>query len=128
MGTTIFWPLARQFGSKDEVEQVDEFADSVTWLIMPCLLLVIPVITAGSLLPFWVFINSLQIISHMVLLNTIMPANAHFFLKKWNDWIRWYDSSFWEYLKHNYDFKEYEKDTGSYSPLLWQSDYTHLFA
>ena len=95
MGTTIFWPLARQFSSDDEAEEVDDFADSMAWMIIPCLLLVAPVITAGSLLPFWIFLNSLQIISHMILLKTIMPANAHYFLKKWNDMVRWYDSDFW---------------------------------
>ena len=59
VGTTIFWPLARQFSSKDEVEEIEEFSDSVSWLAILCLVLVAPVITAGSLLPFWIFVNSL---------------------------------------------------------------------
>ena len=91
IGTTVFYPLPRQFSSEDEVEEVNEIADSISWIAILSFLLVAPVITAGSLLPFWIFVNSLQIISHMILLRTIMPANAHLFLKKWNNLVRWYD-------------------------------------
>ena len=57
-----------------------------------------------------------------------MPANAHYFLKKWNDWIRWYDSSFWESMQESYEFRTYSEETGSYSTLLQLADYNHLFA
>ena len=97
-------------------------------MILACVLLTAPVTTAGSLLPFWIFINSLQIISHMILLKTIMPANAHFFLKRYNDLIRWYDPSFWEYLRQTHEFKEYEIENGPYSPPLKLGDYNHSFA
>lgn len=64
----------------------------------------------------------------MILLKTIMPANAHYFLKKWNDMIRWYDSSFMQSLRESYDFNSYSEETGSYSKQLMLGDYTHLFA
>lgn len=42
----------------------------------------------GSLLPIWIFINSLQIISHTTLLNTVMPGNAFYVLKEYLDLVR----------------------------------------
>ena len=94
LGTTLSWPIVRQFAMQSEIDSVDEYADSLIWLLLASFLFLSPVITAGSLLPFWMFINTLQIISHMILLKTIMPANAHYFLKKWNNWMRWYDEGF----------------------------------
>lgn len=78
--------------------------------VLIALLLILPVVTGGSLLPTWIFLNSLEIISHMVLLKTMMPANVHFFLKKWNDWRRWYVPSYWDHLKVKYDFETYALD------------------
>ena len=49
--------------------------------IILIVLLVMAFFSLGSLLPMWVFINSLQIITHTVLLNTIMPGNAFLVLK-----------------------------------------------
>lgn len=103
-------------------------AELLKWPVIISLILILPVITVGSLLPTWVFLNSLQIISHMILLKTLMPANAHYFLKKWNDWIRWYDDDFWEYLQGVYDFRFYGVDFGNFHALLDLGDYTHLVA
>ena len=64
----------------------------------------------------------------MILLKTLMPANAHYFLKKWNDWRRWYDDDFWEYLQGVYDFNHYGVDYGSFHALFDLADYTHLVA
>ena len=64
----------------------------------------------------------------MILLKTLMPANAHYFLKKWNDWIRWYDADFWEYLQGIYDFRQYGINYGSFHLLFDLGDYTHLVA
>lgn len=65
------------------------------WMALATLVLILPVITAGSMLPTWMFINSLQIIAHLALVKTMIPANAHYFLKQYLDWLRWYDSDFW---------------------------------
>ena len=94
--------------------------------LLPCLVFVLPVLTAGSLLPTWMFINSLQIISHLVLLRTLMPVNAHYFLSTWNDWIRWYDNNVWDSASMVVDFKEYDLDYGSYNSMLQMSNYKHL--
>ena len=36
----------------------------------------------------WMFINSLQIITHTTLLNTIMPGNLHYVIKQYLDLLR----------------------------------------
>jgi len=79
-GTTLYWPLVRQM-NMDDMDFIRWFADFLKWPVIVSFILILPVITAGSLLPTWVFINSLQIISHMILLRSIMPAPAHYFLK-----------------------------------------------
>ena len=91
--------------------------------------LIMPVVTAGSLLPTWMFINSLQIIAHMVLLKTLMPGTAHYFLNKYLNWLRWYDSDIIEWLASQsiIEFKKYDLDFGAYHTLLEASDYEHLF-
>lgn len=116
-GTTLYWPLVRQMNMED-MDFIRWFADFLKWPVIVSFILILPVITAGSLLPTWVFINSLQIISHMILLRSIMPAPAHYFLKQWNDWIRWYDPAFIEYLQEAYDWKRYGIDFGEYHQLF----------
>lgn len=42
----------------------------------------------GSLLPMWVFFNSLQIITHSTLLNTLMPGTVHYVFKDYLNLVR----------------------------------------
>ena len=59
-GTTLYWPIQRQFGSDEDSKQASWMADSILLSgFIPCLLLIGPILTAGSLLPTWVFLNSL---------------------------------------------------------------------
>jgi len=88
----------------------------------------LPVITVGSLLPTWMFINSLQIIAHLTLLKTIMPANGHYFLKKYLDLLRWYQDDFVFWLNEQINFKRYHLETGAYHTLLNTCDYDHLIS
>jgi len=46
------------------------------------------VCTFGSLLPFWAFINSLQLIVHTVLIGSLMPANVAFVFSNLLDFSR----------------------------------------
>ena len=126
-GTTLFWPIFRQISAseKQTVDSLDDILD-VVWL--GTMLLILPVITAGSLLPTWMFINSLQIIAHMVLVKTMMPGTVHYFLNKYLDWLRWYDGDFMEWLEGTFEFKRYDLDFGAYHALLKSCDYEHLFA
>ena len=97
-GTTLYYPIFRQV-SASEKEVIDQLYSLLDKLFIGMMLMVLPVITAGSLLPTWMFINSLQIIAHMVLLKTLMTGNAHYFLLKFLDWLRWYDRDFIESLE-----------------------------
>ena len=126
-GTTLYWPILRQI-SPSEQETVDNLNSILDTLWFGTMLLILPVITAGSLLPTWIFINSLQIIAHMVLLKTIMPGTVHYFLDKYLQWLRWYDSDFIQWLEESYEFKKYDLDFGSYHVLLQACNYEHLFA
>lgn len=97
-GTTLYWPLLRQV-SKDESESVDRIFNFLRFDSIVTALFILPVITVGSMLPTWMFINSAQIIAHMPLLKTMMPGNAHYFLNKFLEWMRWQDSEFMDWLK-----------------------------
>lgn len=125
-GTTLYYPLTQILGP--DTEYVGWLAELLKWPVIISLILILPVMTVGSLLPTWIFLNSLEIISHMILLKTLMPANAHYFLKKWNDWRRWYDDDFWEYLQGEYDWSFYQIDFGNFHALFNSGDYTHLIA
>ena len=91
---------------------------SIKTLLIITFALILPVITVGSLLPTWIFINSLQIIAHTVLLKTLMPANAHYFLSIYLDWLRWYNEDFFEYVEQEFDMRSYYIEFGAYHTLL----------
>ena len=126
-GTTLYHPIFRQV-SASEKETIDQLHSVVDFIFISTMLMVLPVIMAGSLLPTWMFINSLQIIAHMVLLKTLMPGTSHYFLLKLLNWLRWYDEDFIESLEGtSFDFKEYDLDFGAYHALLKAGNYEHLF-
>lgn len=112
-GTTIYWPLTRII-TEEALEFTGWIVDFLKIFVIIAFILAIPGVTVGSLLPIWVFINSLEIISHMILLKTLMPGNAHYFLKKWNDWRRLFDPSVWEYFEEILSFKSYGLDFSSF--------------
>ena len=91
-------------------------------------LMILPFVTIGSLLPTWMFINSLQLLAHLPLINSIMPGNAHYFLSKYLDIVRWHDQDFVESLDEKFNFKEYDVDVGAFHHLLQSCGYEHLTA
>jgi len=126
-GTTLFWPLTRQVLA-EETAKIDKVHDLLSTLTIFSLVLILPVISAGSLLPTWMFINALQILAHMVLLKTLMPGNAHYFLKKYLDWLRWYDRGFIDYMQQTYDFRHSKLNEGAYNRILQVCDYEAFLA
>ena len=54
-------------------------------VVIPMILLIV---WSGSLVPLWMFINSLQLILHVPLIDVQMPSNAHYFLKEYLSLIR----------------------------------------
>ena len=103
---------------------MDDFLQSVA---ITTIVLILPVIAAGSLLPFWMFINSLQIIAHMPLLKSLMPANVHYFLTKFLNWLRLYEPSFVDYLDDTYHFKTHALNKDVQHVLLEACDYKAPF-
>ena len=56
------------------------------WLIF--VIFVLTIFLAGSQLPFWMFFNSLQLLVHIVLIKTNIPAQANFVLNSLLDYTR----------------------------------------
>ena len=105
-GTTLYWPIMRQI-SGTEKESIQNVNVSVKVLLVTTFAMILPVIAVGSLLPTWIFINSLQIIAHTILLKTLMPANAHYFLSTFLDWLRWYNENFFDYFEQKFEMRSY---------------------
>ena len=57
-----------------------------------------------------------------------MPANVHYFLKKYLDWLRWYDEDLMGWLNESGDLKRYKMSDGAYHSILNAADYDHLLA
>ena len=82
-GTTLYWKIFRQI-DQDEASQIHVIE---TVLNNAGALTLAPVFTlvifGGPLTTTWMFLNSLQLILHVPLLDTHMPANVHYFLKEY---------------------------------------------
>lgn len=91
------------------------------------MLLILPFATLGSLLPTWMFINALQLLAHLPLLNSNMPANAHYFLNKYLEKVRWYDKDFIKQIDESWNLKKYDVDVGAFHHLLKACGYEHIF-
>ena len=62
-----------------------DFSYYVQLAILFCFL---PIFLLGKSLAIWMFLNTLQLVAHLPLLNTVMPANLHQFLRKYLDMVR----------------------------------------
>lgn len=95
-GTEIKWALFRQMQA-DEVESI-ETALFISYILLAigAFLLLLLVLTCGPLLPFWMFLNSLQLIVHVPLIRTNIPGNAHYFLLEYLNILRLH---FWSLTK-----------------------------
>lgn len=126
-GTTLYWPILRQI-SIQEKEMIDHIHGVIASVTGASLFVVAPIIVIGSLLPTWMFINALSIIAHMILLNTVMPASTHYFLKEYLDWLRWYNENVTLWLDQEVELKRYSFTDGAYNALFKACDYDHLLA
>ena len=117
--------MKRQFLQPEDRETIEELCQALIFAdFVPIIIFLLPLLTGGSLLPSWIFIHSLQIITHMVLLQTIMPVHAYEFLSTWNNWLRWYDEDLLKLVAGNiHDLKEYDIDEGTYHPILLLANY-----
>ena len=56
-----------------------------------------------------------------------MPANAHAFLRKVNDLIRWHHDDVQKWVEQEWSLPRYELDEGSYGPVMQMAGYKHMF-
>ena len=65
---------------REDVESIDNVLE-YSYIIMGVIgfLLLLLVLTCGPLLPFWMFLNSMQLMVHVPLIRTAIPGNAHYF-------------------------------------------------
>jgi len=89
------------------------------------------VLSCGSLLPFWMFINSMQLIAHVPLINSNLPGNSHFFLLENLKIFRLHFGAFNLWLKtllgdHREEDAALVRDdvTPYYTTLLYQCGYS----
>ena len=125
-GTVISHKIFRQINpaASKQIDDID-FGDGL--FMFGFLFMILPFVTLGSLLPTWMFINALQLLAHLPLLNSIMPANAHYFLNKYLEKVRWYDEDFVKWVDDNHSMKKYDLDTGIFHNLLKACGYEHIF-
>lgn len=124
-GTTLYQPILRQI-KLDDAGAVDNLSYLNSWFLAS-ILLIGPFASLGSLLPTWMFINSLQLIAHTPLLNCDMPGNAQYFLNKYLDLVRWRNSDINDWLQSIFRWKNYETSVGFYHYLLEINGYNHLY-
>ena len=96
------------------------------------LVLVIPCFALGSLLPTWMFINTLQLAAHLPLLNTNMPANVHYVLSKQLQLVSWHDKDFLNLIgriipSNLMPISQYDIKADALNPLLDICGFKHPF-
>jgi len=65
----------------DQAESVDFTTDVISApLLIVMLLFLFIALCGGRLLPTWMFLNSMQLILHVILIRTDMPSHAFFFI------------------------------------------------
>ena len=85
-GTELHWRVYRQI-REEEQSFVDNF-DIILIVKLTLLVCLLPICLLGNSLPTWMFLNSLQLIATLPLLNTLIPENLHQFLSKYLDLTR----------------------------------------
>lgn len=73
--------MTTPFVEEDEVSSMEALAN--LWIVIMSLAAMISLVLAlfqGSLVSTWMLVNTLQLIAHLPLIATKLPANAHFFL------------------------------------------------
>ena len=133
-GTQLHWRIVRQI-SKQQAQTVDKINDAVFGVFATIsIAMLLFVGLGGRLLPTWMFLNSMQLIVHTPLFNTAMPANLHYFFKKYLNMVRLNVKSFNEALEEreresgleNYALAS--NPEGLYTPLLNECGYKHVFS
>ena len=103
-------------------------------MFVACLSLLFFLGINARILPTWMFLNSIQLIMHSVLLSTSMPSNLHYFLLHYLNLIRMNPPSLnleMELLQRESGQVDYElsnKDDSPYTSILGMCGYKHAFS
>ena len=87
-GTVITWQIFRQIEEKEAsaIDTVQSAVKGISYAVLvPTTILAF---FSGSLLPVWMFINSLSLIAHVPLLSSELPANINYFLLEYLNLLR----------------------------------------
>lgn len=87
-GTKLTWKILRQLGASeaDAIDSLENFINSVVVLGLLPMMLILGF--GGRLLPTWMFLNSLQLLAHLPMLDAHVPANLHYYLVYYLSLIR----------------------------------------
>ena len=87
-GTKLKWKIMRQLRAED-ARQIDSVSDIVNTILVTSFAPMFFLIgLGGQLLPTWIFLNSLQLITHVPMIDAHLPANLHYFLVNYLTIIR----------------------------------------
>lgn len=87
LGTTLEWPIFNQISTK-ESDTIGEYRYSARMALLALLLLMVPFCSLGTLLPTWMFLNTLQLVAHLPLLNAKLPPIVHSVLTELLTYLR----------------------------------------
>ena len=87
-GTELTWRVFRQIepSSADSVSTAQTFTSLAFWIAV--IFVILLALCAGTLLPFWMFLNSLQLIAHLPMIRSNLPSQANYFLLKYLSLVR----------------------------------------
>lgn len=133
-GTEVNWEVFRQMQA-DEAEIIDDLlVFSKVILTMISILFLLLVLTCGPLLPFWMFLNSLQLLVHTPLIKANIPGNAHYFFLDYLNILRLHFWSLNLWLQElagankEFDSAMVENETAEhYSALIYTCGYSFSF-
>ena len=105
-GTTLKTQIFRQV-NPEEAKTIDThipLGSNIIILVIFCVCII------GAQLPTWMFINSLSLIVHTTLLNSLMPPGVWYVFKKYLNLVRLNSPDLNERIEQAYDVKEYSLD------------------
>lgn len=130
-GSEVYWEFSRQMNLNDfnSVDSTLSFSHGL--LITAIIFITILVLSGGSLIPVWMFINSLQLCAYVVLIPTKLPGNAHHFLLNHLEILRLHFFGLGEWLSSLSNTSKYldaqqalDEQVEYYTPLLYTCGYS----
>ena len=133
-GTKLRWKVLRQMRAED-ARAIDVFENVINSILMTGLLPMLFLIgLGGQLLPTWMFLNSLQLITHLPMIDAHKPANLHYFLVNYLSLIRLNSQQIgdkveaWQKERGTANYELVNDEESPYSALLNMCGYKHSFS